>query len=138
MSTQQSLHASKAASTSSPRKVVSDPPPSAFSDVPTEPDLEELPTPTPSEAMLLTRRPGDDAGIEYRRRQLNERQAEYERRSHEVLSILWPEPYEVASKIWPSKVIMQAQLTAHFKQWHEENPTNELKLGYEEIDIDRW
>ena len=88
MPTQQSLHASKAASTSSPRKVVSDLPPSTFSDIPTEPDLEDLPTPTPSEGVLLTRRPGDDAGIEYRRKQLNERQAEHERRSHEALSIL--------------------------------------------------
>ena len=119
MPTQQSLHASKAASTSSPRKGISDPTPSTFSDLPTKPKLEELPTPTPSERLLLTRRRGDDQGIEYRRRQLNERQAEHERRCHEALSTLWPEPYEVTLKIWPSKVIMQAQLTTHFQQWHE-------------------
>ena len=35
MPTQQSLHASKAASTSLPRKGISDPPPSVFSDMPT-------------------------------------------------------------------------------------------------------
>ena len=35
-------------------------------------------------------------------------------------------------------MIMKAQLAAHFQQWHKENPMDELKLGYQEIDIDRW
>ena len=138
MLTQQSLHASKAASTSSPKKGPSDLPPSTFSDLPTEPDYEELPTPTPSEGLLLTRRPGDNKGIEYRRKQMNERQAKHERRCYEALSTLWPEPYEVTSKIWPSIMIMKAQLAAHFQQWHEDNPTDELKPGYQEIDVDKW
>ena len=33
---------------------------------------------------------------------------------------------------------MKAQLTAHFQQWHEDNPTEELKPGYQEIDVDKW
>ena len=35
-------------------------------------------------------------------------------------------------------MIMKAQLATHFQQWHEENPTDELKPGYQEIDVDRW
>ena len=88
MPTQQSLHASKAASTSSPRKGPSELPPSTFSDLPTEPDFEELPTPTPSKGLLLTRKPGDDKGIEYKRKQMNERKVEHEQRCHEALSTL--------------------------------------------------
>ena len=130
MPTQHSLHASKAASTSSPTRGPSDPQPGLFTDPPTKPDYEELPIPTPSEGLLLSRRPGDDTGIEYRRKQMNERQATFEKQCYEALSTLWPEPHEVTSKIWPSIMVMKAQLAAHFKQWHEDNPTDELKLGY--------
>ena len=35
-------------------------------------------------------------------------------------------------------MVMKAQLATYFQQWHKENPTDELKPGYEEIDIDRW
>ena len=138
MPTQQSLHASKAASTSSPRQGLSDPPPSPISELPTELDYKELPTPTPSQGILLTRRPGDDKGIEYMRKLMNEKQAIYKHQCYEALSTLWPEPHEVTSKIWPSIMVMKAQLAAHFQQWHEENPTDELKPGYKEIDVDRW
>ena len=116
MPTQHSLHASKAASTSSPRRGPSDPQPGLFSDLPTEPDYEELPIPTPSEGILLTRRPGDDKGIEYKRKLMNEKQATFERQCYEALSTLWLEPHEVTSKIWPSIMVMKAQLAAHFQQ----------------------
>ena len=99
---------------SSPRKGPLDQPPGPFSDIPTEPDYEELPTPTPSEGLLLTRKLGDDQGVEYKRRQPNERQAVHKRRCYKELSTQWPEPYEVTSKIWPSIMIMKAQLAAHF------------------------
>ena len=33
---------------------------------------------------------------------------------------------------------MKAQLAAYFQQWHDENPVDELKPGYQEIDVDRW
>ena len=69
---------------------------------------------------------------------MNEKQAAFERQCYKSLSTLWPEPHEVTSKISPSKVIMQAQLTAHFQQWHEDNPTDELKPGYQKVDVDRW
>ena len=69
---------------------------------------------------------------------MNEKQAALKCQCYEALSILWPEPHEVTSKIWPSIMVMKAQLAAHFQQWHEENPTDELKPGYKEIDIDRW
>ena len=77
MPTQHSLHVLKAASMSSPRRGPSDPQPGFFSDLPTEPHYEELPIPTPSEGLLLSRRPGDDKGIEYKRKLLNEKQAIY-------------------------------------------------------------
>ena len=73
MPTQHSLHALKAASTSSPRRDPLEPLPGLFSDIPTEPEYEEQPVPTPSEGILLTRRPGDDKGIEYRRKLMNEK-----------------------------------------------------------------
>ena len=99
MPTQQSLHASKAAGTSSPRPVPSGPLPGAFNDVPTEPEYEEVPISTPSEGLLLTRRPRDDKSIEYRRRLMNKKQAAFERQCYEALSTLWPKPHEVTSKI---------------------------------------
>ena len=33
---------------------------------------------------------------------------------------------------------MKAQLAAHFLQWHEDNPVDEFKPSYQEIDVDRW
>ena len=50
MPTQQSLHASKAASTSSPRLDPSGPLPGTFNDIPIEPEYENQPTPTLSKA----------------------------------------------------------------------------------------
>ena len=95
MPTQQSLHASKAASTSSPRPDPLGPLRGTFSDIPTEPEYEDQPTPTLLEGLLLTRRPGDDKGIEYRRRLLNKRQAAFKCQCYEALSTLWLEPHEV-------------------------------------------
>ena len=69
---------------------------------------------------------------------MNKKQADFERRSYEALSQLWPEPHEAQSKQWPPISTMKAQLAAQFLQWHEENPRDELKPGYQEIDIDRW
>ena len=103
-----------------------------------EPEYEDLPTPTPSEGVLLTRRPGDDQALEYKRKLMNEKQAAFERQCYKALSTLWPEPHVETSKIWPSISVMKAQLAAHFLQWHKDNPVDELKPGYQEIDVDRW
>ena len=73
---------------------------------------------------------------------MNERQAAFERQCYEALSTLWPEPWpephEVTSKIWPSITVMKAQLAAYFQQWHKDNLVDELKPGYQEVDVDRW
>ena len=34
--------------------------------------------------------------------------------------------------------MMKAQLAAYFQKWHEDNPVDELKPGYQEVDVDRW
>ena len=137
MPTQQSLHASKVASTSSPRPDPSEPLPCTFIDIPMEPEYEDQPIPTPLEGLLLTRRPGDDKGLEYKRKLMNQKQAAFECQCYEALSTLWPKPHEVTSKIWPSISVMKAQLVAHFLQWHEDNLADELKPGYQELDVDR-
>ena len=72
MPTQQSLHASKAASVSLPKLTPSDLVPGASTDLPIEQGYEDIPVPTPSESLPLTRRPGDDQGIEYQRKTMNE------------------------------------------------------------------
>ena len=69
---------------------------------------------------------------------MNEKQVAFECQCYEALSTLWLEPHEVTSKIWPSMSVMKAHLATYFQHWHEDNPMDELKPGYQEIDVDRW
>ena len=116
-----------AASASSPKFSLSDPTSGTSTDIPTEQGYEDLPLPSSLESLLLTRRPGDDKGIEYCKKLMNEHQARFEQQIHEVLTKLWPKPHDPLSQQWPPMYVMKAQLESQFLQWHEDNPIDELK-----------
>ena len=107
--TQQSQPFSRGASTSTSMPRTTELPPSTSGATPTpmETDqgynpLQDNPIqddPLPPTRHLLTQRPGDDRMVEDHRRQLNERQAIFERRCKAVLRQLWPEMEDSSEKM---------------------------------------
>ena len=41
-------------------------------------------------------------------------------------------------KMWPPIYVMRIELQKQFEQWHRENLVDERKIGYNEINLDRW
>ena len=76
--------------------------------------------------------------IEDHRRHLNELQADFERRCSGVLQRLWPGMEQTPDKMWPPIYVMRLEAEKQFEQWHRDNPVDEQKPGYKEIDLDRW
>ena len=72
MPTQHSLHASKVASASLPKLTLSNPMQGASLELPTEQGYKDIPLPSSSESLILARRPGDNQGVEYQRKLMNE------------------------------------------------------------------
>ena len=91
-----------------PKFTPSKPVPGASTELPTEQGYKDIPLPASSESLLLTRRLGDDQGIEYRRKMMNEQQI------HEALTKLWLELHDALSQQWPPIYVMKAQLEAQF------------------------
>ena len=68
--------------------------------------------------LLLTQRPGNDEGIEYWRRLMNEKLADFERMNYLVLTRLWLGMENAPLKMWPPIYVMKADIESKFYKWH--------------------
>lgn len=89
------------------------------------------------EDLSLPRQVDYDQAIKKRRKQLNEQIYAHDKKAYAVTKRFWPIFEGVNRKMWPPIYVMKAKLSKKFQQWHEDNPIDDERSGYNKVDPER-